>query len=114
MNAVLALACLRTGIVLELFSANGQDLDAEHLAAILPQLFGSAAGADFRAIFERLGADGGTAFQDIVLTGDNSVHVVQRLSTPADTALIGVAGGTSNVGLVVSLVRKKAAELEAR
>ncbi len=114
MNAVVALACLRTGIVLDLFGADGQEPAAEHLAALLPQLLGAAPGADWAAIFERLGAEDGPGFQDIVLLSENAVHVAQRLATPTDTALIGVASGTSNAGLVVSLVRKKAAELEAR
>ncbi|HET9932470.1 MAG TPA: hypothetical protein VFQ35_17330 [Polyangiaceae bacterium] len=114
MRALVALACLRTGIVLDLFGANGQEVEAGQFAAILPELFGASPSADWAAIFERLGAEDGPGFQDIVLLGDDAVHVVQRLVAPAGTALIGVASGTNNVGLVVSLVRKKAAELEAR
>ncbi|MGC4092769.1 MAG: hypothetical protein QM756_33780 [Polyangiaceae bacterium] len=113
MNTLFAVACLRTGIVLELLGPGDQMLDAEQLAAILPQLFNAPA-TDWGAIFSRLGAEAGDAFQDIVLVTDARVHVVQRLREPAETALIAVAEGTTNVGLVLSSVRAKVAEIEAR
>lgn len=114
MTALLALACLRTGVVLELFGEADGELDVDALAAVLPQLFGSVSAADWSALFERLGAGDESGGNDVILLGENAVHVVQRLARPPDTALVAVASGTTNVGLVMSLVRKKAAELEAR
>lgn len=111
---ILALGCLRTGIVLDWFTQSGEPVEAEQLAAILPRLFGSASTANWRSIFERLGAEAQDEFRDIVFLAEDAVHVVQRLSPPSDMALIAIASSDTSVGLVVASVRKKAAELEAR
>lgn len=112
MNLVLGLACLRTGILLELYGADGDALAAEMLAASVPRLFESAQMPDWNTIFERLGGSAASGFQDLLLVTDDTVHFVQRLQSPLDTALVAVAEGTTNVGLVLASVRKKAAELE--
>jgi hypothetical protein len=111
---LLALGCLRTGIVLDWYSQSGEPVDAEQLAAILPQLFSPASTTNWRAIFERLGSEAADEFRDVVFLSDDAVHVVQRLSASSDMALIAIADSGTSVGLVVASVRKKAAELEAR
>ena len=80
----------------------------------MPRLFSAGATTNWRAIFERLGAEVESEFRDIVFLADDAVHVVQRLNTPSEMALIAIADGNTSVGLLLASVRQKAAELEAR
>jgi hypothetical protein len=110
---ILGLACLKTGLVLEVFGGN-RERGPEELAAAAPSLFESADAADWRAIFQRMGGGDGSGFQDIVIVGKERVHVVQRLERRPETAIVAVGSGTTNVGLVLSSVRSLALELEPR
>jgi hypothetical protein len=110
---VLGLACLKTGLVLEIFGGD-HARGPEELAAAAPGLFESADAADWRSIFQRMGGGDSNGFQDIVIVSGERVHVVQRLERRPETAIVAVGSGTTNVGLVLSSVRSLALELEPR
>ncbi|MFT3923875.1 MAG: hypothetical protein QM778_15185 [Myxococcales bacterium] len=107
-----ALVCLRTGIVLRVLADDGSPVSTlSDTANASPELFGVAQSADWAALFARFGSEGGKEFREIVLVSAGSVRVMERLPNEQDVALVAIASGVPNVGLVLSGVRRRMLEL---
>lgn len=106
-----ALASMRRGLVVE------RDADAppelEELAATLPEVFGTADPACLERIAARLGADEqGGNFAEVLFLSETRLHVIQPLARREGQALLAVSPSGRSVGLVLSQVHARAAELE--
>jgi hypothetical protein len=110
----LGLACLETGMLLQVFDGQSATPGVVRVAAAAPALFATDAAVDWTDVFERLGERGDGRFRDVVVVADDRVHAIRRLAGESETAVIAVGSGTANVGLVLSAVQARARELESR
>jgi hypothetical protein len=106
-----ALASVRQGTLLE------RDPDApaelEELAATLPEVFGTADVACLERIAARLGGEESDGhFAEVLFLSGSRVHVIQPLARRAGQALLAVSPSGRSVGLVLSQVHARAAQLE--
>lgn len=108
-----AVASMRSGALLQ--STELEDIPAhlEELAAILPEIFGTVETGCLERVASRLGAETGReVFAEVLLLSESSVHVIQPLLARPGEALLASAPATRAVGLVLSQVHARAAELE--
>jgi hypothetical protein len=85
----------------------------QSLAATLPELLGTLDRGCFERIAERLGAepdDQGCA--ELLFFSEHLLHVIRPLSNRSDQALLAVSPAESGIGLVLSEVHARAAQLE--
>lgn len=106
-----AVASVRRGVVLE------QDADApqqlEELAATLPELFGTLDRGCLERVAARLGAEeGGADFAEVLFLSEARLHVIHPLEGRDGQALLAVSPSACSVGLVLSQVHKRAAQLK--
>jgi hypothetical protein len=105
-------ASLRTGAVL------GGDPSAAagplaELATTLPEIFGTSEADCLERVAFALGAEPDSAsFAEVLLLSTGSVHVIQPLRGREGQALLATAPAGSSIGLVLSQVHARAAELE--
>lgn len=108
-----ALVCVKTGVVLASSEA-GIDPRLEVLAATAEELLQVDSSIDFAALFAELEPGGGTAhFRELVVISATRVHVLSRSRTRPDATLVATTAHTQKLGLLLSTVRKKVAQLEA-
>jgi hypothetical protein len=83
------------------------------LSAHAPELFGEAV-VDWPALFTRLGSPApGEGFRELVLVSAGHVYVIERLEKQPHVALAAVGLAGEGLGLVLSSVHGKLAELDA-
>jgi hypothetical protein len=108
-----ALVCCKTGVVLASSEA-GLDPRLELLAATATELLQVDSSIDFASLFAELEPRGGTAnFQELVVISPARVHVLSRPRTRPDAALVATIEHTQKLGLLLSTVRARLAQLEA-
>lgn len=113
-SIVVALVCLKTGVVLADLKVLHARESYERLAEAVPELFGTSLRSDLGATFARLGSDRrGETFHEMVFMSARSAHVVQRLRGRPDQAVIAVGSTADQLGLMLSCVRARALSLEA-
>jgi hypothetical protein len=107
-----ALICLRTGKLLRSLDDDLPQPRLDGLADHALELF--SAELDWPALFTRLGSPtSGEGFRELVLVSAGHVYVIERLSTQPDVALAAVGLAGEGLGLVLSGVHGKLAELDA-
>jgi hypothetical protein len=105
-----ALASTQSGSLLE---PRGAPQQLQDLAATLPEIFGTLDQECLRRVAERVGAASASQqLSEVLLFSDSCLHVMQPLLGRPGVALLAVSPATSSVGLVLSQVRARAAELE--
>ncbi|HYP88078.1 MAG TPA: hypothetical protein VEQ59_07985 [Polyangiaceae bacterium] len=105
-------ASMRTGAVLH--SGEDQALPEQltELAATLPEIFGAVEIGCLERIASKLGAEPGSdMFAEVLLLSESRVHVIHPLSNRADEALLASAPASRSIGLLLSQVHARAAEL---
>jgi hypothetical protein len=113
-DLVCASASLRTGGLLDETLSAGARARLESLAATLPDLFGTLDPTCLDRLAERLGGKpGDTTFDEILLLSDKSLHVIQPLRARPGVALVAECPASASIGLVLSAIRARVAELEA-
>ena len=106
-------ASLRRGVLLPGERQAETPPELEELAATLPEVFGTADAGCLERIAQRLGAEeGGGSFAEVLFLSDSRVHVIQPLERREGEALLAVSPSGRSVGLVLSQVHARAAELE--
>ena len=112
-----ALVCLKTGVLLDACEAGAAPPSARlvDLAAAAPELFRAGTSSDFGALFTSLGSEqsAGT-FQEFVFVSAQGAHVVQRLPSHPDTALVALSPEMHKLGIMLSGVRARMLSLEAQ
>ncbi|HKY39381.1 MAG TPA: hypothetical protein VJN18_25760 [Polyangiaceae bacterium] len=105
-----ALASTRSGTLLE------PHLASEHLcslAATLPEVFGTLDPELLQRIAERIGVDASShELNEVLLLSESRVHVMQPLAGRPNVALLAISPATGSIGLLLSRVRARTAELE--
>jgi hypothetical protein len=115
LDLVFAPASLRTGALLDDALPERARERLEGLAATLPDLFGTLDPTCLDRIAERLGGEpGDCTFDEILLLSDKSLHVIQPLRAQPGVALVAECPANSSIGLVLSAIRARLVELEAR
>ena len=87
----------------------------QSLAATLPEVLGTLDRGCFARIAERLGAepdDHGCA--EVLFFSERLLHVIRPLGKRPDEALLAVSPAESGIGLVLSEVHARAAQLEEK
>ncbi|HVY30824.1 MAG TPA: hypothetical protein VHB79_29900 [Polyangiaceae bacterium] len=108
-----AVASMRHGLLLPEHAESDAAPELEELAATLPEVFGTADPGCLERVAARLGAEqGGGNFSQVLFLSDSRVHVIQALERRAGEALVAVSPSGRSVGLVLSQVQARAAELE--
>lgn len=106
-------ASLRSGTLLPGEQQADTPAELEELAATLPEVFGTADAGCLERIAQRLGVEeGGSSFAEVLFLSDSRLHVIQPLERRAGEALLAVSPSGRSVGLVLSQVHARAAELE--
>ena len=114
LDLVCAAASMRTGALLDESLGKLAYERLEGLAATLPDLFGSLDPTCLDRISERLGGQpGDMTFNEILLLSDKSLHVIQPLPGRPGVALVAECPATTSIGLALSAIRTRVAELEA-
>jgi len=114
LDLVCAPASLRTGALLDAATSERVRERLQGLAATLPDLFGTLEPTCLDRIAERLGGEAGDAtFGEILLLSDKSLHVIQPLPGRPGVALVAECPASSSIGLVLSAIRARVAELGA-
>lgn len=109
-----ALVCVKTGVVLASSEAS-LDPRLEVLAATATELLQVDSSIDFAALLAELEPRGGSgrgSFQELVLISTAQVHVVARSRTRPEATLVASAEHTRALGLLLSTVRARLAQLE--
>ena len=107
------LASLRTGVLDESTISGPHHDRLESLAATLPELFDAGSAPRLAHLWERLGGEAGRkVFREIVIASRDHVHVLEPLAKRPDKALVMVTFESSGLGIVLSTVHSKIAELE--
>jgi hypothetical protein len=110
-----ALVCLKTGALLGDSAASAPLARLEDLAAASPELFRAGRPEDLGALFGRFGSEHkGDVFREMVFVSTRAAYVVQRLPHQAQVALIAVSVDPSKLALMLSGVRARVLEQEAR
>ena len=105
-----ALASTRSGALLDPRTENEQ---LHNLAATLPEIFGTLDPGCLQRVAERIGAASASHdLSEVLLLSESGLHVMQPISTRPHVALLAVSPATNSIGLVLSRVRIRAAELE--
>jgi len=113
LDLVCAPASLKTGALLDQNLPERARERLEGLAATLPDLFGTLDPTCLDRIAERLGGEPGDAtFREILLLSDKSLHVIQPLAGQPGVALVAECPATSSIGLVLSAIRARIADME--
>ena len=108
-----ALASLRRGVLLPGEGQLQTPPELEELAATLPEVYGTADPACLERIAERLGAEpGGGNCAEVLFLSDSHVHVIHPLEQRDGEALLAVSPSGRSVGLLLSQVHARAAQLE--
>lgn len=106
-------ASMRSGAVLSTINEGAGGPQLVELAATLPEIFGTAEGDCLERAALLLGAEPGSAdFAEVLLLSTSQVHVIQPLRGRVEQALLATAPAGSSVGLILSQVHARAAELE--
>ena len=108
-----ALADARSGTVLE--APDGLDGEGrlEALAASAPDLLGTHR-VSWEQVFAHPGrSEPGAGLHDVVLVSRSYVHVVQRLPSDPEVALVSIAPRTRNLGLIITETRDRLAMVDA-
>ena len=103
----------RTGTVLE--TPDGLDPEGrlEGLAAAAPELL-AAHRVSWEQVFARPRREGhAVELHDLVLVSRDYVHVVQRLGSDPQLALVSIAPRTRNLGLIITETRDRLAMVDA-
>lgn len=105
-------ASTRHGTLLQDVELGEVSAPLEELAATLPEIFGTAETGCLERIASRLGADaGGGTFVEVLLLSESRLHVIHRLVGRPGRALLASAPAGRSVGLILSQVHARAAEL---
>lgn len=108
-----AVASMRRGLLLPGEAGGEAASELEELAATLPEVFGTADPGCLERVAARLGAEeGGGNFSQVLFLSDSRVLVIQALEGREGEALVAVSPSGRSVGLVLSQVQARAAELE--
>jgi hypothetical protein len=107
-----ALASMQSGELVECDAPVPARLRLEELAATLPSLFGAADLAPLERVLGRFGSEGGESLREVLLVSGEHVHVMKPLSRRRGVALIAMSTAKNSIGLVLSAVHQRAAELE--
>ena len=109
LDSINSTQCILVDVVTgTLLSAEGLKSDNSHLhefAEISPDLFASI-NISWDTIFAVLDTPkSGLEFQDLVLVGEESIFIAQRLATDPGLALLSVTPANKGVGLALSEAR---------
>ncbi len=75
----------------------------EHLAATLPELYGTIDPSCLDRLTERTGNRGtSSGFDELLLLSEDCVHLIQPLSNRPGVALLAVGSALGSIGLMVS------------
>jgi hypothetical protein len=75
----------------------------EHLAATLPELYGTVDPSCLDRITERTGNRGtANGFNELLLLSEDYVHLIQPLEKRPGVALVAVGSALGSIGLIVS------------
>jgi hypothetical protein len=75
----------------------------EHLAATLPELYGTIDPSCLDRITERTGNRGtASGFNELLLLSEDYVHLIQPLANRPGLALVAVGSALGSIGLIVS------------
>jgi hypothetical protein len=108
-----ALASMHTGALVECDATGPERQRLEDFAAIIPSLFRAHDLAPLGEVLSRLGSEGqGTSLREVLIVSAEHVHVMKPLSDGRGVALLATSPATNNVGLVLSAVHRRTAELE--
>ena len=89
--------------------------ELEHLAATLPELFGTLELGCLSRIAQRLGVESdGDELLEVLLLSESRVQVLRPLCSHPELALVAASGAVGNIGLVLSRVHSQIASLEAK
>ena len=110
-----ALASMRTGALLDETISERVRARLEGLAATLPDMFGTLDPTCLDRIAERMGGKPGDAtFNEILLLSDKTLHVIQPLAARPGFALVAACPSSRSLGLVLTAIRARVVDLEAR
>ena len=108
-----ALASMHSGTLLECSVAGPDRERLEELAAIIPSLFGARDLAPLERVLARQGGEGVSgSLHEVLFVAAERVHVMKPLVHRRGIALLATSPSTNSVGLVLSTVHRRAAELE--
>lgn len=75
----------------------------EHLAATLPELYGTIDPSCLDRVTERTGNRGAAnGFNELLLLSEDYVHLIQPLASRPGVALLAVGSALGSIGLIVS------------
>ncbi len=105
-------AAVRTGTVLHASAEEPAASLLNELAATLPEVFGSLESGCLQRIASALDPDGDSeTFSEVLLLSASHVHVMHPLPERPEEVLLANAPAGRSVGLVLSQVHARAAEL---
>jgi hypothetical protein len=85
----------------------------ESLAMTVPDLCANHDSSTLERFWEQVGSEGrASAFNEIVLLSPEYVHVIQPLTKRPSLVLLVIGSAQMSIGLILSAVRAKVAELE--
>lgn len=112
-DLVHALASMHTGTIIECDATGAERQRLEDFAAVIPSLFRAHDLAPLGEVLSRLGSEErGTSLREVLIVSGERVHVMKPLPDGRGLALLATSAATNNVGLVLSAVHRRAAELE--
>ena len=115
LDLVCATASVRSGALLDEAVSDRTRERLEGLAATLPDVFGTVDPTCLDRIAERLGGKPGDAtFVEILLLSDTKLHVIQPLAGRPGVAVVAACPANSSIGLVLTAIRARVEDWEAR
>lgn len=108
-----ALGAIRSGGMLGAASNPACSAQLQDLAATLPEVFGTVDPSLLSRVAARLCAEAtADGFVEVLLLSEHRVHVMRPLTTRPDVAIVGTSRATHRIGLVLSKLHERAAEVE--
>ncbi|RYZ07772.1 MAG: hypothetical protein EOO73_10595 [Myxococcales bacterium] len=106
-------ASTRTGVVLHDLNGDSPSAILQDLAATLPEILSSLEGGSLERVGALLDPECPTeGFSEVLLLSTSYVHVIHPLAGRPSEALLANAPAGRSVGLVLSQVHARTAELE--
>ena len=113
-DVVRAIASMRTGMLIECEVHGAALRQLEDLAAIVPSVLGTNDLSPFDKVLGRLaGESSEPSLREVLMVSAEHVHVMRPLARKSGFALLAISPNSNSVGLVLSLVRQWALEIEA-
>ncbi|MDF3068858.1 MAG: hypothetical protein K0R38_4459 [Polyangiaceae bacterium] len=107
-------ASIRRGLVLQEPSDDALSPMMHELAATLPEMLGSPESGSIERVAALMDPEARSeGFTEVLLLSQSHIHVVKPLPTRSGEALLASAPAGRSVGLVLSQVHARAAELES-